>query len=148
MSPLPWLPSGENELPASRFVLFANTSHMVQKMDESAITLNGTSFTGIWESGSLNKGEIVEKTLRYLTITYISRVNTTVRVRASGNGGDTWINKTVSLEASSGEEIQRAQVRFGVTGYDLRIRLELIEDALFHIYELHPVIARRGEYVG
>lgn len=147
MSPLPYLPGGVTELPATRFVLFADANHRVQKIDESALTLSGTSFTGIWESSSLNGQEIEEKTLTYLTLAYLSAVTTTMTVKVSGDGGETWPeSQSVPIVASVTGQLRRAQMGFNVTGFDLRIRLELDTDQVFHVYELHPVLVKRGEY--
>lgn len=149
MTPVAWLPSGSTELPAARFVLFANDSHEVHRIDESATQLNGVSFTGHWESGSLAGPAVIEATLRKLTIVYLSPVNTTITVKASGDGGETWSHSSsVTITASTGEQLRRVVVGMNVTGFDLRVRLELDTAQVILINELHPVIARRGEYVG
>lgn len=148
MSPLPWLPGGVSELPAARFLLFADDTHVVQRIDESALQLAGVSFTGVWETGRLNAGSIREVTLRYLTLVYMSQSNSTITVKASGDGGTTWeVSVLGTIAASTDDRLQRKQFGFNVTGYDLRVRIELDQNVLFTIHELHPVIAARGQYV-
>lgn len=147
MSPLPYLPAGVSELPAERFILFADTTNLVQKIDESAKTFNGVSFTGVWESGSLNSETFRELTLRYITLVYISAVPTTVTISASGDGGETWSQtRVLNIVASTASRLRRVQYGFNVTGFDLRIKIELNTDEVFQIYELHPVLVVRGEH--
>lgn len=147
MSPLPYLPEGKSELPASRFVVFADSAHSVVRIDESSKTLSGISFTGSWETGSLNGDGMFEKTIRLLTIVYSSPVDTTMTIRVSGDGGVTWPEVRVAqLLATGSDGIKRTRVAFNTSGYDVRIRLELDTDEVVNLFELHPDLVVRGDY--
>lgn len=145
---LPYLPSGVEFLPANRFILFADSDNLIQRLDESAKTLNGVSFTGWWESNSLNKQALNEGTLNLLTIVYSATNATTLTVRVSGDGGETW-NQTrvIDLPATLGGRVARVRRGFNTTGFDLRIRLELDTDEVISLFELHPEIVVRGQNV-
>lgn len=148
MPTLPYLPAGQSSLPAERYLLFADTSHRIHRIDESAVQKDGVSFTAYWESGALN-GEEAGKifTLEQLYLFYTARSVTTLVVKGSGDGGETWsVSDTVSLLATT-ERVRTAVAGLGVTGDDLRFRLEFTTDVLVNVFGYRPVLVDRGDLV-
>lgn len=150
MPGLPYLPGGLDELPAEKFLLFADENNRIFRIDESNVQKNTTSFTAHWESGTLN--QIAEGrlfTLRVLELYYAALATTSVTVKVSGDGGENYdAGQVVSLPITAGR-IGRVAVTFDgleeATGDDLRFRLELDTDILANIYGYREHIADRGD---
>ena len=143
--PLPYLPPGQASLPAERFILFADTANIVQRVDESQVQKDGSSFTGTWESGTLNRileGKIFELALLEL---FYSATATTISVSASGDGGETYSTPEVVTLLTTPSQIARVAVGLGVTGLDLRFRIQLNTDVLVNIYGYRPHLIDRGD---
>lgn len=148
MSPVPYLPAGVSELPAERFLLFADTAHLVQRIDEANKQKNLTSFTGFWESPTLNQVEDgFEYTLSELMLFYGAEANTTLTIRASGDGGDTWAEVQVVNLLATVDEIKRVMAGFNVTGFDVRFRIEFDTDVLVNVYGYRPTLIKRSDLV-
>lgn len=145
---LPYLPAGVTSLPANRFVLFADETNLVQRVDESAKLRNGVSFTGWWETGSLNQGALHEMTIILVTFAYSSPVNTTLTAKVSGNGGETWNEtKALNIYTTGSDRMARDRLGFRTSGFDIRLRIELDTDEVINLYELHPELVVRGKHV-
>lgn len=143
--PLPYLPPGQAELPAERFILFADTTNLVQRIDETAVQKNGSNFTSEWQSGTLNQlqeGHIFQLTL--LELWYAANA-TTISVSASGDGGATFDTPQAVTLLATPLEIARAVVGFDVSGRDLRFRLQFDTNILANIYGYRPHLVNRGD---
>lgn len=145
--PLPFLPPGQASLPAERFVLFANPSNDVQRIDEAAVQQDGSSFTSEWQSGTLNRldeGKIFELALLDL---FYSAFATTISVAATGDGGETFgPDQTVQLLLTP-DKVDTVRVGLGVTGTDLRFRIRFDTDILANIYGFRPHLIERGDLI-
>ncbi len=145
--PLPFLPPGQAALPAQRFVLFADPSNDVQRIDESLVQQDGASFTSEWQSGTLNRideGKTFELALLDL---FYSAFATTISVAGSGDGGQTFgPNQVVNL-ALTPDEIATVRVGLGVTGTDLRFRILFDTDVLANIFGFRPHLIERGDLI-
>lgn len=143
--PLPFLPPGQDSLPAERFILFADPSNNVQRIDESELQQAGTSFTAEWQSGTLNRieeGKVFELSLLEL---YYSASATTISVAASGDGGETFSPDKVVTLLTTPNQVARVVIGLGVTGFDLRFRILLDTDVLVNIYGFRPHLIDRGD---
>ena len=143
--PLPYLPPGQASLPAERFILFADLSNDVQRIDESQVQQDGVSFTSTWISGTLNQvreGHVFE--LSQLELWYAATA-TTISVSASGDGGETFSTPVVATLVTTPDQIARVLVGLGVTGLDLRFKIELDTDILANIYGYRPHLIDRGD---
>jgi hypothetical protein len=144
---LPFLPPGQTSLPAERFVLFADPSNDVQRIDEASVQKDGGSFTSEWQSGTLNRveeGKIFELALLDL---FYSAFATTISVAGSGDGGETFgPNQTVNLILTP-DKIETVRVGIGVTGTDLRFRILFNTDILVNIYGFRPHLVERGDLI-
>lgn len=129
---MPYFPETEGDLPANRFLIFADQSNLVRVLDESKAQKKGQSFTGYWTSPTLNrKDPSRECTLRRIIVFYDAQSSTTITVRASGDGGDNWNeSKTVSL--ASGDGLRKA-TGFNTTGIDLRVQFRFDQDIVVGI---------------
>lgn len=146
MSPLPYLPAGVASLPAERFVLFADTDHQVMRVDESTLQKDGADFTAYWESPPLAPHPGHSVSLMRVELFYSVATPTFVRVRASNDGGDTWQkSQSINLDQVN-KRIARGVADFfpGVTGEDVRIRIELPTDIPVNIYGYKPHLVDRG----
>ena len=145
--PLPYLPPGQTSLPAERFILFADLSNDVQRIDEADVLQDGASFTAEWQSGTLNRvqeGTIFELALLDL---FYSSFGTTINVAASGDGGQTFSpNQLVNLVLTP-DKIETVRVGLGVTGTDLRFRILMDTDVLANIYGFRPHLIERGDLI-
>ena len=145
--PLPFLPPGQASLPAERFVLFADPSNDVQRIDEASVTKDGSSFTSEWQSGTLNRldeGKTFELSLLDL---FYSAFATTISVAESGDGGETFgPNQTVNLLLTP-DKIETVRVGLGVTGSDVRFRILFDTDILVNIYGFRPHLVERGDLI-
>lgn len=150
MSPgIPWLPGGQDELPAERFIVFADDSNVVQRIDETLTTKDGASFTAEWQSPTLNQlDEGKEFQLEALEIFYAALAATTVAVSASADGGETWTTpQNINLLISAGQ-MRRVRADFdGVTGFDVRFRLQMDQDELVSIFGYRPHLVDRGDLI-
>jgi hypothetical protein len=144
---LPFLPPGQASLPAERFVLFADPTNEVQRIDEAEVQKDGASFTSEWQSGTLNRideGKTFELALLDL---FYSAFATTISVAASGDGGQTFgPNQVVNLVLTP-DKIETVRVGLGVTGTDLRFRILFDTDVLANIYGFRPHLIERGDLI-
>lgn len=143
---LPFLPSGVSELPARRFVLFADSDNRVQKQDESEKLADGAPFSPVWVSPSLNRGEpSFLWTIMELQLIYTAEDDTSITVEASGNGGDTWVNfREVDLFGGT-SEVRSVNVRLNATGDDVRVRVTFNTDNLVNLLGYRPRLIQRGD---
>jgi hypothetical protein len=145
--PLPFLPPGQTTLPAERFILFADPSNDVQRIDEASVLKDGGSFSAEWQSGTLNRideGKVFELALLDL---FYSAFATTISVAASGDGGETFGPDQVVTLALTPDKIDTVRVGLGVTGTDLRFRILFDTDILVNIYGFRPHLIERGDLI-
>lgn len=144
--PLPYLPPGQASLPAERFILFADTSNDVQRIDESLVQKDGVNFTSEWQSPSLNQIEEGKLFTLSLLEIYYSSLATTISVSASGDGGDNFNTpKVVTLPLVGADEVSVVTVGPDVTGFDLRFKIEFDTNVLVNIYGYRPYLVDRGD---
>lgn len=150
MSPgIPWLPGGQDELPAERYIIFADGANVVQRIDETFLTKDGTNFTGEWQSPTLNQiEEGKEFSLAALELYYTALGATTVAVSGSGDGGETWTTpQNVALSISAGR-IRRTRVDFDdAIGFDVRFRIQMDQNVLVNIFGYRPHLVDRGDLI-
>lgn len=145
---LPYLPPGQSDLPAERFILFADTGSLVQRIDEAVAQKNLVSFTGLWISPTLN--QIVEGNEFSLSLLelYYAATATTISVSASGDGGETFSTPQVISLLTTPERIDRVAIGFDdVVGIDVRFKIELDTDVLVNIYGYRPHLVDRGDLI-
>ncbi len=148
MSPLPYLPPGQTDLPAERFILFADIANIVQRIDEADVQKDGVSFTSTWESPTLNQVEEGHEFTLSLLELFHSGLATTAKVSASGDGGKTFSTpQTITFPLTGAEEVARVVAGFDVTGFDLRFKIELDTDVLINIYGYRPHMVDRGDLI-
>ena len=143
--PLPYLPPGQASLPAERFILFADTANVVQRIDEADVQKDGGDFTASWQSPTLNslkEGHVFELTLLEL---WYSASATTISVSASGDGGETFSTPQVVSLITTPDQIIRAVAGFEVTGLDLRFKIDFDTNILVNIYGYRPHLIDRGD---
>jgi hypothetical protein len=146
MSVLPYLPPGQADLPAERFLLFVDTTNQVQVFDESEKLGDGVAFDGHWTTATLNRGEKAyeEFTLIAFRLYYSAEDDTTVTLNVSGDGGNTW-SETKQLSISGTQnEIRRAAKGFNTTGYDLRVQIVFDTEVLVKIFGFRPTLVPAG----
>lgn len=133
---MPYLPGGVDELPESRVILFADQNNEVRAIDESLVTRAGESFVGKHQSPSLNREDLSRiYTLRRLMLFYEAQADTTLLIRASGNGGEVYDpadDQRVNL-VETAERHRRVLALFNVSGFDLRFRLDFDTDVLVNV---------------
>lgn len=144
---LPWLPAGASELPAERHIILADTGNLVQLLNESAKTLNGTSFSGVWLSQTLNRKDPSRLyTLQLVILYYAAQTSHDIVVKASGDGGKTFSTpKQVTLDATLGGQISQVAVDIRVSGADLRMQVEFSSDETPNWFGFQPVLVERGK---
>lgn len=142
----PYSPSA-SELPVERVLVFADGSSTVHRLNESTLLEGGSSVTGVWQSPSLSRlrvGAEHELIRLMLLYSYTGASATTLTVRASGDGGQTWNeSREYSLNPTEGA-IHRAWRRFNTAGPDLRFQVELDTDEIVLIHGYIPRILPRG----
>lgn len=112
-------------------------------ISSSYTTKNGTSFTGTWRSRPLNSKPTLN-TLSMLSLYYNSPSSTSITVKISGNGGQTWDEtQTVNLAATTGKDAI-VNVAFNTTGTDLRFQIEFPNTVACRITGYRPVLVERG----
>lgn len=143
---VPWLPAGASELPAERFVAFADTNNLVQLLNESVKTLDGASFTGIYLSHTLNRKNPAKiYTIKEIAIFYATGVDHTITVRGSGDGARTFpVSKVVALRATLNGQVDQVSIPLGVSGKDLRVQFEFDSDEVANWFGWQPVLIERG----
>lgn len=143
---MPYFPETSGDLPATRFLLFADDANLVRVLDESEVQKNSISFTAQWTSPSLNRRDPSrEYTLRRVIFFYDAQSVTTITVRASGDGGATWNeSKTVNLAAG---DSQRVAVGFNTSGSDLRFQVQFDQDVVANIYGYRYRAVERSDLV-
>lgn len=148
MAGLPYLPPGQSDLPAERFILFADTGNIVLRIDEAAVQKNLVSFTGEWQSPTLNQiKEGFVYSLAALEL-YYAATSTTLSISGSGNGGETWSTPQVISVLTTTQRIERLRVDFDdVFGFDVRFRLQLDTDVLINIFGYRPHLVDRGDLI-
>jgi len=145
MSTLPYLPGGVDELPAERFLVFADGNNKVQRFDESATTADGVAFTGLWESVTLNRGSKVHDCrIQTVTLFYSVQTATTLTLGVSVDGGRTWTDKIVNLAATVEGEISDVTTNFNLCGKDIRIRIQFDQAVPVKVFELFPSLIYEG----
>lgn len=149
MAGIPYLPPGQSDLPAERFILFADITNLVLRIDEAAVQKNLVSFTGEWQSGTLNQlneGHVFSLTA--LELFYASRGVTSLDISGSGDGGETWSAPQTIVMQATPNRTERLRVDFDdVVGFDVRFRLQLNTDILANIYGYRPHLIDRGDLI-
>jgi hypothetical protein len=108
---------------AAQHTLFAN-SGAVYQIKESAITYDGIAFSGRWQSRKLNVDSgFLYHTLNALFLAYETSINTSIKIRYSGDGGVSWTSEDIIPADANGEVVWCRPL---ITGKD--IRFELIFD--------------------
>ncbi len=150
MAGIPYLPPGQSDLPAERFILFADTANFVNRIDETASAKRGVAFTGEWQSGTLNQmKEGHEFTLSLLELFYAGTA-TTITISASGDGGETLSTPQGINLVTTTLTIPRVAVSFddgGATGIDVRFRIQLDTTILVNIFGYRPHLVDRGDLI-
>lgn len=150
MAGIPYLPPGQSDLPAERFILFADDSNFVNRIDETATAKRGVAFTGEWQSGTLNQvDEGHEFTLSLLEL-YYAGTATTISVSASGDGGETWTAPQIINIVTTPQQITRVAVSFdgqASTGIDVRFRIQLDTTILVNVFGYRPHLVDRGDLI-
>lgn len=152
-SVLPYLPAGSSLGPAERFIIFADSfDRWTLFIDESSKTLeDGSSFIAFWESGTLNQGDprsATTHTLKLFGVRYAAEVATSLTIKASGDGGQTWSEtKVLEVEQTVGSQTKRAYVPFNTAGQDLRIRIEFDTDVLVNVSKLFWKVEDGGDLI-
>lgn len=104
----------------------------------------GVAFTGDWTSRPLNNTNLA--TITELLLTYTTPSNTTITVKVSGDGGQTWReSKTVTLTATTLKDAI-VNTGFNTTGSDLRFKIEFDQTVACEITGYLPVIVERGTF--
>lgn len=148
----PYLPSGQSQLPANRFVLFAGTDNRVYRVDESLLTKDGASFDAVWESPTLLRAQEIAGriiTISRILLYYMASADTTITVDGSPDGGENWtVSRIVELSKTDGGT-RTVSVHLGVTGHDARFRIRLLSDDLVVVHRYRAYLIPRGglEYV-
>lgn len=149
MAGIPYLPPGQSDLPAERFILFVDTTNLVLRIDEAAVQKNLVSFTAEWQSGTLNQlneGHVFS--LASLELFYATRGLTSLDISGSGDGGETWSTPQTIELLSTPDRTERLRVDFDdVVGFDVRFRLQLNTDILANIYGYRPHLIDRGDLI-
>ncbi len=148
MPGLPYLPPGQSDLPAERFILFADDTNLVLRIDEAAVQKNLVSFTAEWQSPTLNQiNEGHSFSLAALEL-YYSGTATTLSLSASGDGGETFSTPQVIAVQTTPLRVDRLRVDFDdVTGFDIRFRIQLDTDVLVNIFGYRPHLVDRGDLI-
>ncbi len=151
MPTIPYLPPGQSELPAERFLVFATTGNAVVRIDETATAKIAAAYTAEWQSPTLNVVEEgKEMTLASLDLYYAAGAATSVDISASSDGGETFSTpQTIALLAVI-DQIRRVRVDFNdpsVTGFDLRFRIQMILTDIVNIYGYRPHLIDRGDLI-
>jgi hypothetical protein len=143
----PYLPGGQAELPALRFILFADGGNQVRRINESLLTRPEGFPSTYWVSPALNSEiEDLEATLTLITLMYIATGVGTLLLDVSKDGGQTW-EQEKSLEVSEALVIRRVSAGFNLTGFDLRFRIRFPESPLILIHEYSARILPRSEQI-
>lgn len=150
--PIPYLPGGVAELPAERFILFADTGRDVMRIDEATLLKDGVGFTSHWTTPTLNQlAEGREFTLRAVEILYSALAATSIRVLVSNNGGETFSAATVVPLPQTLGRVARVWATFDnvgeATGFDLQVRFEMDQNVLCVLYGYKPHLVDRGELI-
>lgn len=136
-------------MPAERYIVFADGSNVVQRIDETLVTKDGANYTAEWQSPTLNQVEEgFEFQLAALELFYAALGATTVGVSGSGDGGETWSPvQNVNLLISAGQ-MRRVRVDFdAVIGFDVRFRLQMDQNVLVSIFGYRPHLVERGDLI-
>lgn len=140
----PFVPTpGVDDLPALRYVIYADENHKVQHISESANTLQG-----YWESPSLVRPELSQVAAVWgvtaLLLYYSARDDSSIGIQWTFNGGGDWTDESLwPLTASAGSV--RSDLRgFNVTGFDLRFRLIFQEATPVSIHGYRPRLIPRS----
>jgi hypothetical protein len=145
MSVLPYLPGGQANLPAERFLLFADGTNQVQVLDESEKLGDGVAFDGHWTTPTLNRQNQIEAyTLTAFRIYYSAEADTTVTIRVSGDGGNTWSETKQVAVSGTENEIRRAAKGFNTTGYDLRVQIVFDTETLVKVFGFRVTLVPAG----
>ena len=145
MSVLPYLPSGVNDLPAERFVIFADKLNRIQRFAESESTYDGQAFTGFWESVTLNKQEI-GRLWKFLSlrVLYFCEANATASFEFTADGGDNWTPITAGIVATTGLRTRTAIFYPNLIGEDLRFRINF-GSTIYNVVAFDARIVRAGK---
>lgn len=148
MSPLPYLPSGTATAESERFILFANDVHDVMRIDESLLTKDGNDYVSYWESPSLGGVEAgINLNLTAVELYYAAAKVTTITVKASKDGGESWPESQTLLIDASTKRMSLGMVNFNITGIDIRIRIEFPTSIPVNIYGFRPTLVDRGTLI-
>lgn len=148
MSTLPYLPAGQDSLPASRFVIFADSTNQVHRFDESAKYANGTPFESFWESNTLNKQEI-GRLYKFLALRlhYSAEDDVNISIESSADGGDTWLSEMVEIKVTTGTRLKTVNIYPMIVGEDLRFRINFDPEIIVNFVGFSVKINREGSIV-
>jgi hypothetical protein len=143
----PFLPGGQSELPARRFVLFADGDNSIRHIDESVLLRDGGFPDTYWVSPSLNNQiEDLEATLTLVTLMYVATAAGTLLLDVSKDGGLTW-EQEKSLAVAETSVVRRVSAGFNLTGYDLRFRIRFPSASLVLVHEYSARLLPRSEHI-
>ena len=144
---MPYFPPSVDDLPATRFILFSDSNNKTRIIDESEVDRQGFSFTGIWETPTLNrKDRTKEYTLRKCLILYEAAEDTTISLYPTGDGGASYGTPVIlTLTESDDSEVKRAVGGFNTTGFDLRVRFDFDTDAVVTVYGYKATVVERSD---
>lgn len=146
MSPLPYLPDGQQELPARRIVLFANAQNRVMRIDESRLNEDGAGFEGQLITPSLCRADpSILWTLKEVQVWYTASQDSTFLMAVSLDGGDAFVDEyTIDVSGGTDAVLSVVQVPFNHTGDDIRLRFTLT-NSIVKLYGYRPKLHPRGE---
>lgn len=143
----PPLSQGFN-LPAQRYVIYADDEGSVWHINEASSVIGGT-----WDSpdlvrlrGSAEQFNPVPGvwTLHKLLLSYIATEDSVVSVSFSVNGGEIWKSeRTVRLSQTRGGTSWKL-IQANVTGPDIRFRIEFHDNELVKIVGYRPAMSLRA----
>jgi len=140
----PYAPkAGEDDLPALRYIIFADLTHQIQHIDESADTIQG-----FWESPSINRIELSQQTavwsMTTLLLYYTAQEDYSLGISVTGDGGRIWQEESTWTLLASRGGIRNSLKGVNVTGFDLRFRLIFREAQPISIHAYRPKLIPRG----
>lgn len=123
--------------------VFADANNEVFSIDNSVTTRDSASFTGTWPSPTLNAPRRLA-TISQLTIYYQSPSASSVSVKVSEDGGQTWAETKVATLAQTTGQDGVVTLAFNSTGTDVRFAIDFDQTVAIRITGFQPVLIDRG----